>query len=202
MPETTKKFEELKEALVSSTLNAHFDRTKMTAVFVDAGKNAHTLGERGGFSGVLCQRRSPEHPWEPVAFASKRMTDVQSRWSQSEVECGALTWALTEKFLYYLSGCPKFVVYTDCRCLIPLFNSETRNAPPRIERMILKCQGLDFIVEYLPGKKNPADFWSRNPVENSGKDHEEQRIVKFIRKNRKFTYFHQSSIHQSHHRLI
>ena len=184
-PATTQAFEELKASLIAEALNKHFDRDKQTCVYVDAGKNAHTIGKRGGFSGVLCQRRSHKDPWEAVCFASKRMTDVQSRWSQAEVECGALTWALTEKFLYYLSGCPRFVVFTDCRCLVPLFNSETRNAPPRIERMILKCQGLDFYLEYLPGKRNPADFLSRNPHQEPGNDHDEERLIKYIRSTNK-----------------
>ena len=65
------------------------------------------------------------------------MTDVMSRYGQTELEAAAIEWALTKKFHYYLAGC-QFTVFTDCKALLPLWNSPHKiNIPPRIERVIL-----------------------------------------------------------------
>lgn len=181
-PENTQIFEEIKNSLMEEAMNLHFDQNKQTAVFVDAGKKAHTPGERGGFSGILCQRKTEKDPWEAVSYGSKRMTDVQSRYGQTELEATAIGWALSEKFHYFLTGCPEFLVYTDCKALLPLWNSPNRvNIPPRIERNILKCQDMTFRLLFCQGTKNPADFFSRNPVDKPDRDQEDKYLVKFVR---------------------
>ena len=65
------------------------------------------------------------------------MTDVESRWGQTELETRAVKWGAVEKFGEFLVGATKFQIFTDAKSLAPLFNKASRKAPPRIERQIL-----------------------------------------------------------------
>ena len=135
-------FQEIKDALIEDALNTYFDPKLKTGVFTDAGLTNHTPGKRGGLSAVLAQKHG-QH-WLPVVFASRRMTDVESRYSQCEVESLAISWALSQKLSYFLVGAPRFTVYCDCKPVVQLYNGNRKNIPPRIERHILKVQHLDF----------------------------------------------------------
>jgi hypothetical protein len=65
----------------------------------------------------------------------------------------------------YLIG-STFVIETDHKPLVPLFNNPNSYPPLRIERWLLYLQQFDFKLEYHPGKDNAADYLSRhhNPV--------------------------------------
>ena len=41
-------------------------------------KKAHKMGDRGGMSAILAQKY--QDGWRPTYFASRRLTDVESRW--------------------------------------------------------------------------------------------------------------------------
>ena len=155
-------FQRVKNALSEDTLLHFFKKGAETGVFVDAGKKAHEEGKRGGFCGILAQKIDGK--WQPIHFASRRMTDVESRWGQTELEARAVRWALTEKFRYYLEAAPHFTVYTDAKSLIPMWKKPSNNTPMRITQQILATQHLDFSLVYREGKSNPADFCSRNPI--------------------------------------
>ena len=45
--------------------------------FVDARKKAHKVGDRVGMSTILAQKYQDD--WRPIYFASRRLTDVESR---------------------------------------------------------------------------------------------------------------------------
>ena len=186
--ENAKKFEELKSALVEEALNATFVPGKETAIFVDAGKKNHQPGRRGGFSAILCQRDTESEPWSAIHFASKRMTEVQTRYSQTELEAKAIEYAC-QKYKYYVDGIDKLTIISDCKPLVSLFNQADKpSIPPRIEKVVLNLQHLPITVVHLPGKSQPADFFSRNPVdpENSTKvDNEEALLVKRVQLEKK-----------------
>ena len=173
-PEAEASFEDLRMALVADCLNATFDPTKETALFLDAGKKAFA-GPRGGLSAILVQRTEHQEPWRACHYASRRLTDVESRYSQIEKESECFRWALAKKFLFYLQGITKeFTVYTDCKALLPIFNNKDKqNLPPRLERAVLAVQHLPFTVEHVKGTENCADFLSRSPVQDDG-DEEDQ----------------------------
>ena len=163
--EHTELFEELKNALMVSTINNTFNTTYETSVWCDASKNSHSHNQRGGFSAVLAQRKDSNSEWRPVYFASRRMTDPQSRWGQTELESESIKFAC-EKFKYYLEGIPFVTIYTDCKALISLYNrTDKASIPPRIERAILSIQHLNYFLVYIPGKLNKSDWPSRNPHE-------------------------------------
>ena len=60
--------------------------------------------------------------------------------------------------------------------LLPLLNNPKGKIPPRIERIIIKMQNLDFEAIHIPGKSNMTDYLSRHPLPETGKDHIEKHV--------------------------
>ena len=175
-------FEELRSALAEDALNNSFKTEYETALWVDAGKKHHVTNERGGFSAVLSQRpKFSNENWRPCYFASKRMTDVQSRYGQTELESEAVAWG-AKKFNFYLAGIDHITIFSDCRALIPLYNKhEKQNMPPRIERGVISIQHLNYTLVYVKGTSNIADWPSRNPNPHEPQDQSDKREQKLIR---------------------
>ena len=96
-----------------------------------------------------------------VAFASRALTDTESRYTQTECEAFAIVWAC-EHFDMYVRGAKSFKVISDHKLLKRIWQQKAR-PPLRIERWGLRLQPYKFSIEYRPGKKNPADYMSRHP---------------------------------------
>ena len=64
----------------------------------------------------------------------------------------------------YLLGAQHFQLATDHKPLLPLFNNPTAKLPPRIERIVMKMQNLDFTAVHITGKSNMTDYLSRHPL--------------------------------------
>ncbi|CAB4026926.1 PREDICTED: uncharacterized protein K02A2.6-like [Paramuricea clavata] len=94
--------------------------------------------------------------------ANRALTDVETRYGQTELEAAAIKFACADALYKYLVGPPKFEIFTDCKPLVHLFNNPTSRAPLRIERQILAIQGLDYVVKYQKGVENIADYGSRH----------------------------------------
>lgn len=86
-------FQELKKSLISLPTLAYFNPKKRTRLIADASPVA--LGA------VLLQFTDDEP--QVISFASKSLSDVERRYSQTEKESLALVWGV-ERFYYYLSG--------------------------------------------------------------------------------------------------
>ena len=97
-----------------------------------------------------------------VQFASRSLSAVEQRYSQTEREALAITWAC-EHFHIYIFGSP-FTVFTDYKPLTSIFNNTLFQLSARIERWILRTQPYDMTVIYRPGHNNPADYLSRHPT--------------------------------------
>ena len=97
----------------------YFEKGRKTAVFVDAGKKAHKIGDRGRMSVILAQKY--QDGWRPIYFVSRRLTDVESRWGQTELEARTVKWGAAEKFGEFRAGSPTFQIFTDAKSLVPLF---------------------------------------------------------------------------------
>ncbi|KAK7112338.1 hypothetical protein V1264_011807 [Littorina saxatilis] len=151
-----KAVQELQARLTSSTVMAYFSPDLATEVVVDAGPN--------GVGAVLAQRDEKDIR-HIVAYASRALTDVESRYSQTEREALAVVWAC-EHFHLYLYG-SQFTVISDHKPLEVIYNSPTSRTSARIERWNLRLQSYNFTLQYQPGSKNPADFLSRHPVQAS-----------------------------------
>ena len=91
---------------------------------------------------------------------------METGYSQLELEARALRYGV-DKYRYYLEGIEKVTCFVDAKALLPFFNHENREAPPRIQRQVLAVQDIPLVLVHIEGKKNPSDFLSRERnVEN------------------------------------
>ncbi|GKE39714.1 reverse transcriptase domain-containing protein, partial [Tanacetum coccineum] len=114
--------------------------------------------------GAVLGKRHEKH-FKPIHYASKTMTEAESRYTTTEKEMLALVYAF-EKFQSYLI-LNKSIVYTDHSALKYLFAKKDSKA--RLLRWVLLLQEFDFNVIDTKGAKNlAADHLSRleNPYES------------------------------------
>lgn len=164
--EQEKAFKNLKKSLCKAVTLSYFDVGKPTSIVVDASPR--------GLGAILTQV-SKDGSNSIIAYASRLLTDVESRYSQTEREALAITWAILH-FHLYVTG-KEFTVITDHKPLEAIFNKPLIQPPARIERWLLKLQLYDFTVIYQPGKSNPADYMSRHPIPSTAVSTREQSIA-------------------------
>ena len=124
-----------------------------------------------GLSAILTQKSPGKDDRRIVAYASRSLSPVECRYSQTEREALAIVWAV-ERLHVYLYGGP-FTLYTDCRPVQLIFENAKSKPPARIERWNLHLQGYDFSVVHTRGIWNPSDFLSRHPNSSEMETHEE-----------------------------
>ena len=147
-------FEMIKKELSQPTVLALYNPLAATKVSADASSF--------GLGAVLFQK--VEGAWKPVAYASRAMSDTETRYAQIEKEALAATWAC-EKFHNYILG-KEFSIESDHKPLIPLLGSKNLdNLPPRILRFRLRLAKFDYTIHHVPGKElYTADTLSRAPT--------------------------------------
>ena len=110
----------------------------------------------GGVGGVLLQYYD-DVP-HPVAFASKKLSDCQKKYSTVERELLAIIFSVS-KFRYYLLG-RTFILEVDHQPLVHLSKFKGDNS--RLMRWALILQSYSFRIVYIPGKENVGgDMLSR-----------------------------------------
>ena len=87
-------------------------------------------------------------------MASRSLTEAESRYSNIERECLAVTYGL-EKFEYYLLG-RSVTVETDHSPLEQIFKKNINEAPSRLQRLLLRCLRFDVHVQYKQGRSIPV----------------------------------------------
>ena len=150
--EQSKAFTRLKNLVSSDLVVAHFDISLETSLIVDAGPV--------GLGAILVQKQTDD-TLRPVQFASRTLTDPETRYSQTEREALAVVFGC-ERFHLYLYG-QHFSILTDHQPLTVLYNYKGRPSP-RILRWGLRLQSYDFDITHIPGKVNPADMLSICPT--------------------------------------
>jgi hypothetical protein len=109
-----------------------------------------------GLGAVLSQTQNDEE--HPVAFASRKLSDPERKYSVIEKECLAIIWAL-KYFRTYLWG-TRFTVETDHQPLRWLQQMKDSNS--RLTRWALAIQPYCFEMRHRPGRQNGnADALSR-----------------------------------------
>lgn len=147
-PRPNKSFCDLKDALTKAEMLGYFDPNAKTKVITDASPV--------GLGGILVQIQAGQP--RIIAYASRSLSDVEKRYSQTEKEALGIVWAC-ERFHIYLYGI-SFELLTDHKPLQYIYAKKAKPSA-RIERWVLRLQSYDFQVVYIPGPRNIADCLSR-----------------------------------------
>jgi RNase H-like domain found in reverse transcriptase len=141
--------DKLKEDLSKATQLHTIDFTKDFGLSVDASATA---------VGCCLFQWAPGGQEIPIAFASMKLTDTQSRWSTIEREAFAVIWALKRFRAWIFMS--KINVYSDHNPLSYLTDASPKSA--KLARWALALQEFNIDFRYRPGRQNTAaDFLSR-----------------------------------------
>ena len=143
-------FLSLKDSLATNSVMRYFDPHKELTIIVDA--SPVRLG------GILTQDNYV------LSNASRSLTEVESRYRQTEREALAVVRAC-QHFNMYTNGGHNFTVITDHKPLENIWKKTNRT--PRIQRWGLRLQPYKFTISYQPSSTNPSDYLSRHPESNA-----------------------------------
>lgn len=148
-------FQKVKEILISAPVLDHYNANKPTKISADASSY--------GIGGVLMQK-SKDH-WKPIFYASRSLTDAESRYAQIEKEALAMTW-ICERFSEFLVGLPRFEIETDHKPLLSIMKSKDLDLlTTRLQRFRMRMLRFTYDIQYVPGKDlTTADTLSRAPL--------------------------------------
>ena len=141
-----------------------FDPLKQIKLYVDASPF--------GLGAIFSQTTQGNNDRTILAYASRSLTDVETRHSQIEREALGIVYNV-EHFRLYLFG-QEFTLITDHkphhkpRELI--YQNPKSQSPARLERWCLHLRDYQFTVIYRPGPENPADYLSRHPLPSDSTD--------------------------------
>ncbi|XP_055590161.1 uncharacterized protein LOC129742304 [Uranotaenia lowii] len=138
--------------MVCPTTLGYFDVDDRTQLVADASPV--------GLGAVLMQIKGQNA--RIIAYASKSLSDVETRYAQIEKEALALVWAV-ERFHFYLYG-RSFDLITDHKPLEAIFSPKSKPCA-RIERWVVRLQAYKVI--YRPGKTNVVDPLSRLAIKDN-----------------------------------
>jgi hypothetical protein len=95
----------------------------------------------------------------PIAYASRKLSEREKRYSVIEKECLAIVWAV-RKFQAFLYG-RHFFLQTDHQPLVYMNRSKVANG--RLMRWAIYLQSYNFTIQAIKGVDNVgADFLSRH----------------------------------------
>ena len=141
-PDQKEAFEMVKEEITKSPVLCKFDLRAKHRVSADSSKSA---------LGAVLLQLNEKSEWQPVEFASRKMTEAETRYAMVEKEALAVTWAC-EKFDYYLVG-RKFEIETDHKPLIPILGEkDLSKLPVRVQRFKLRLMRYNYDIFHTPGK--------------------------------------------------
>lgn len=149
-------YDNLKAALARDITTAYFDPNKYCSVVVDASPV--------GVGAALIQPDT-NNVQRVITFVSRSLTDVETRYSQTEREALACVWAC-ERLHRYIYGA-EFDLISDHKALQFMYGNPKAKLPARIERWRLRLQPYKFRLLYERGSLNIADYLSRHPVNAS-----------------------------------
>ena len=135
--EQKKAFESIKHILSTEPVLAFYNVEKPVLISCDASQS--------GLGAVLLQDD------QPVAYASRALTDAESRYAQIEKELLAIVFAFN-KFHQYVYG-KSVLVESDHKPLESIIKKSLAAAPPRLQRMLLQLQKYSFTIAHKPGKE-------------------------------------------------
>lgn len=132
-----KCFDLIKNQLINPPVLKYYTLEKPVVLSVDASKN--------GLGACLMQDNLP------VCYASKALNRTEQNYAQIEKELYACVFAC-EKFYMYIYGRHNVTIETDHKPLVNIINKPLVNAPPRLQRMLMRLQPYSFTLVYKPGR--------------------------------------------------
>ena len=107
--------------------------------------------------------------WKSICFASRFLTDFESKYSINELELLAIVWAV-EHFRNYVYGV-QFKIISDHKAFMSVLKSNRGNKTfsSRLTRWVDRLLPFDFEVVHVAGRTlGMADYLSRHPTELQG----------------------------------
>jgi len=143
---------DLKSMITQTPVLAFYDPKKDFVIENDACEY--------GLGSVLLQND------KPIAYASRSLSDAETRYAQIEREMLAVVFGL-EKFHHYVYG-RHVKVITDHKPLVSIVTKPLSSAPRRLQGLILRIQCYDYSLQYRSGKSIPIpDTLSQAPLRES-----------------------------------
>ena len=139
----TQSFQQIKTLIgkAKNTLLRYYDRNLPVTIQVDASLR--------GLGVCLIQKHNGED--QPIAFASKSLTDAEIRYANIERELLAIVFAC-QCFSTYLLG-RSFVAESNHKPHEMIAMKNLANAPPCLQKMLLELQRYDVTIKYGPGNQ-------------------------------------------------
>ena len=97
---------------------------------------------------------------------SGAVTHVERTCSYIKKEALGVVWGV-EHFHLYLYGKEFTLITNYIASRSNIYGNKKAKSSARIERWVLRLQPYSFIVVYKPGATNPADYFSRHPLQTS-----------------------------------
>ena len=123
-------------AKANTTLLRYYDRNLPVTVQADASLR--------GLGACLIQKHNRED--QPIAFASKSLTDAETRYANIERELLAIIFAC-QCFSTFLLG-RSFIAQSNHKPLEMIAMKNLANVPPCLQRMLLELQRYDVTIKY------------------------------------------------------
>lgn len=154
-----KAFEEIKHLLTQAPVLAYFDPTKELSIQCDASGQ--------GLGAALLQEG------RPLAYASRALSDTETRYATIEKEMLAIVYAL-EKWHQFTYG-RHVTVYSDHKPLESITKKPLDRAPKRLQGMLVRALAYDIEVRYLKGTEMfLADTLSRAYLPKTSEEGQEE----------------------------
>ena len=145
-PEHTEAFHNLKHIIIEAPALACYDPEKENVIQSDANQR--------GIGCVLMQ------DGKPVCYASRSLSNTESRYSNIERELFVACWPL-ERFNHYVFG-KQVLIETHHIPLESIWKKNIPSASPRLQRVLLKMVKYNVEMRYIQGKTSViADALSR-----------------------------------------
>ena len=150
-PVQQQAFNTLKADISQPPVLRYFDPSKPVTLSVDASKSG---------LGAACLQDG-----YPVAYASRALTEAETRYAQIEKELLSATFAC-RKFHDFIYG-RQATIETDHKPLTAIVNKPLHSAPARLQRMLLQLQKYDLKFVYKKGTElYVADTLSRSYIDD------------------------------------
>ena len=140
--------------LINSPVASYFDVNKESIVLVDASPV--------GLSAVLAQIVPHSQETKITAYESRSLTEVETRYLQTEKEALVIVWGV-EHFHLYLYDVP-IILFIGHKPLEVIYANPCFKPTAHIELWMVRLQPYDFSSICKKGEENPADFMSRHPL--------------------------------------